>query len=95
MSDSAVGSGSSCGSGGGDAAVLADGISIYGNGAAFDDDAVGQMSELARCSILLLLIWGLSLLFRQMRAELLGGIVAGLLLGPGVAGWIAYEKACS
>jgi hypothetical protein len=43
--------------------------------------------------VLLLLIWGFSLVCRTLHAELLGAIVAGLLLGPGVAGWIAYEKA--
>ena len=39
----------------------------------------------ALAGVLLLLIYVLSWVFRKMKAELLGGIVAGMLLGPGLA----------
>mmetsp|Transcript_21403 Transcript_21403/g.55832 ORF Transcript_21403/g.55832 Transcript_21403/m.55832 type:complete len:576 (-) Transcript_21403:817-2544(-) len=51
-----------------------------------------DMKLLLQTAILLLLIYVLSSLFRRLRAELLGGIVAGFLLGP-VAGWTAHTDA--
>eukprot|EP00041_Stephanoeca_diplocostata_P035129 m.1227735 g.1227735 ORF g.1227735 m.1227735 type:complete len:577 (+) comp24643_c1_seq21:175-1905(+) len=51
-----------------------------------------SMKSLGQTGILLTLIYVLSTIFRYLRAELLGGIIAGFLLGP-VADWVAYEDA--
>ena len=37
--------------------------------------------------------WGVGCIMTSSLVREQGGIVAGLLLGPGVAGWVAYEKA--
>eukprot|EP00038_Savillea_parva_P028124 m.63311 g.63311 ORF g.63311 m.63311 type:complete len:591 (+) comp8145_c0_seq4:282-2054(+) len=50
---------------------------------------LSDMETLLQSAVLLLLIYVLSSLFRSLRAELLGGIVAGFLMGP-VAGWTAH-----
>eukprot|EP00039_Didymoeca_costata_P012960 m.189921 g.189921 ORF g.189921 m.189921 type:complete len:535 (-) comp15633_c0_seq20:16-1620(-) len=55
-------------------------------------DTEEQMEELLKISVLMLAIFLLSWIFRKVKAELLGGIVAGFLLGP-VLEWIVFEKA--
>jgi len=54
-------------------------------------DDLTDMKTMLQSGILLLLIYILSAIFRHLRAELLGGIVAGFLLGP-VAGWTAHTE---
>ena len=46
----------------------------------------------AQTGLMLLLIYVLTLVFRVVHADLLGGVLAGFLLLP-VSGWVVHEAA--
>ena len=65
-------------------------------GAACENDKelykYGDMDEMAQIGLMLMLIYVLTLIFRVVHADLLGGVLAGFILLP-VADWVVHEEA--
>ena len=65
-------------------------------GAACENDKelykYGDMDEMAQIGLMLMLIYVLTLIFRVVHADLLGGVLAGFILLP-VADWVVHEQA--